>query len=120
MPVVPLGKWRALSDHLGSLDRQKQAFAKTHGQFRYVAALGVAPGAAAEGADPGGAVLAAVSRAADAAAEMVYVEARAQQRSWLRRQGFVEVMQYSVRPSSAPYLYIMARAPRRGAPPPPR
>lgn len=119
MPVVPLARWRSLSEYLLALDRQKAAFAKAHGPFLYLLALGAASGAGDGAWCEGGALLQHVAEAAEAARQVLYVEARAAQRGWLRQRGFADVMKYQPR-GRAPLIYIMARVPAARAPSPPR
>jgi hypothetical protein len=122
MPVVPLARWRAVSDYLLSLDRQKAAFAKAHGPFLYLLALGTSAdvGGPAGGAKScsGATLLQHVAHVAEARHQVLYIEARAAQRGWLRQRGFADVMKYQPR-GRAPLIYIMARQPRLAATPAP-
>ena len=116
MPIVPLGKWRVLNEWVTSKEKQKAAFSRAHGSFLYLMALIDAHAGSTHDTAQCLTVLKAVFEVADADQLMVYVEARPQQRAFLRLHGFVDVMSYKVRDSSkTPFIYIMNRPP---APPP--
>lgn len=114
MPIVPMTKWRALAEWIASKDKQKTAFSRAHGPFIYLMAFSDASGR--QESDACATVVQAVFKAADATQQVVYVEARPKQRSWLKTQGFGDMMGYKVRKSEkAPQIYIMYRSP---TPPP--
>lgn len=107
--LAPWGKWRALREALLALDRQKAAFAASHGPFLYLAALGVAP--AFRGAGLGSVLLDHIFRMADDRQLCVYAEATSDRmRRWLRASGFSEQMSHSVR-AHAPTVVVMVRVP---------
>lgn len=111
MPIVPLSRWRALTEYLQSLNAQKQAFGRTHGPFLYLMALGAPPEAAVSGPDdPRVLLLQHLLEVADKEQQMVYIEARPAHRAWYRPYGFREIMAYQPR-KSAPSIHIMARSP---------
>jgi ribosomal protein S18 acetylase RimI-like enzyme len=100
----------ALREMLIALDRQKTAFAESHGPFLYLAALGCAPGF--RGCGLGSMLLDRLCRTADAQRLFLYTEATSEaQRTWLRKVGgFYELLRHSVRPH-APPVYVMVRRP---------
>lgn len=93
-----------------ALDRQKAAFAESHGPFLYLAALGCAPGFRSCGL--GSMLLDRLCRSADAQRLHLYTEATSDaQRAWLKKAGgFYELLRHSVRPH-APPVYVMVRRP---------
>jgi len=117
--------WRTLAEFLNNLEKQKIAFAKSHGNFIYILALSSSE-SPVDGTEAASAVLAEVCSASNSS---IYIEARPHQRAWLRSHGFFDIMSYQPRKTGAPMLHIMARppiAPRqpspvrsRGARPPP-
>jgi hypothetical protein len=117
---VPLFKWRALLEWLNSKDKQKSAFSRAHGPFMYLMAM--SDTSKRQDSHACLAILEAIGIAADAAQQMVYIEARPNQRAWLAaRAGFSDVMGYRVRDSKkAPQINIMCKRPTPLPPPLPR
>lgn len=119
MSIIPLAKWRALGEYLNNIERQKSAFFKAHGSsFLYVLLL--ADQTFSHGMKDvddnddtrATAVMKSLCGFADAAQRTLYIEARGNQRGWLKtRYGFADVMSYRVRAQNAeaPVLYILAR-----------
>ena len=108
--IAPWGKWRALAEALAALDRQKAAFLDSHGPFLYLVAIGTAP--RMRGAGLGSMLLDHLCRVADAQQRPIYTEATSEGvRTWLKRQGFFELLRHSVRPH-APAVYVMVRRPQ--------
>jgi hypothetical protein len=105
MPATRVARWPALASYLKSIEQVRYAFAKAHGPFMHIVAVG--PLREATG------LLEAVCRAADDAQQVLYVEARQDQRMWLRACGcgFEDVMLFRCPGQGGPLLHIMARGP---------
>lgn len=108
--IAPFGKWRALREALIALDKQKAAFADSHGPFLYLAAIGTQSEYRSAGL--GSMLLDHLERVADSERRFIYTEATSEAaRAWLKKQGFFELLRHVVRPH-APVIYVMVRRPK--------
>ena len=109
--TVPLGKWRALTEWVNAKEKQKAAYGKAQGDFLYLMGLSDNSGNQQE-TEGCLQVLQAVCRFADSVQLSVYIEARPQQRQWLRIHGFRDLFGYKVRRSNkAPQIFMMEKPP---------
>ncbi|GAB4819962.1 hypothetical protein N2152v2_007008 [Parachlorella kessleri] len=117
MAAVPLGKWKALNACAIDLERQKQAFLRSHGEFWYLELIATQPQLQHRGL--GSMLLHHICFRADQEQRYVYAEASSEEvRQWYRKHGFQDLMTYTLRPN-APKLLVMARPPRLLEPDPP-
>ena len=116
IPTVPFGKWKSFAGWINNQDKQKTAFSRAHGSFLYIMALSDDSGR--QDSENCLALVKAVTKFANAAHQMLYIDARPAQRPFLKALGFGDVMSYKIskKPtSSAPHIYIMTKSPQKAA-----